>query len=267
MRRSGCSREWWSSCLGPRRNRVAAIRIARSGFRTTGGCLPSLQRSRRSLQRGEEGDEIPEFLPCLVGGELLRIGTDDAPETVGAVAGGLLGVPINSLKSHAIPVIICRRPWVRDRWTRSKSVGLKTGVRIEGKPTMRTLSASTARLRSVLKIGVALFLVLVGAILSSCVVRFDPLVPPPHEVVVQAGPPAAEVVVNEAPPEPVVETVTVAPYPGYVWVGGYWGWRGGAYVWVPGRWHQPPRVGAVWVGGYWSARAGGGHVWVSGRWR
>lgn len=133
---------------------------------------------------------------------------------------------------------------------------------------MRKSAKATPRLGSILKICLGLFMVLSGAALTSCVVRFDPLfAPPPHEVVVQAGPPPAEVVVNEAPPAPVAEVVTVAPAPGFVWVGGYWGWYGGRYTWVAGGWHQPPRTGAVWVGGYWSARPGGGHVWVGGRWR
>jgi hypothetical protein len=29
---------------------------------------------------------------------------------------------------------------------------------------------------------------------------------------------------------------------GRVWVAGYWHWDGVDYVWVPGRWEQPPRA-------------------------
>jgi hypothetical protein len=60
-------------------------------------------------------------------------------------------------------------------------------------------------------------------------------------------------VVVVAPPAPVVETIGVAPAPGYVWLGGYWDWVGGRHVWVPGRW-APPRPGYHWVP----------HGWVHG---
>ena len=75
-----------------------------------------------------------------------------------------------------------------------------------------------------------------------------------------------EEVVTEAPPAPVVETVTVAPGPGFVWIGGYWGWHRHHWVWVRGRWMRPPRAGVVWVGPHYVYR-GGVHVWVHGYWR
>jgi hypothetical protein len=110
-------------------------------------------------------------------------------------------------------------------------------------------------------------LALLPALLSlgACVVAYRP---PYHEaVIVEGGAPPEAMIVAEAPPPVPVEVVTVAPAPGLVWVGGYWGWYGGRYVWVSGGWHRPPRAGAVWVGGSWARRPGGGHVWVSGRWR
>jgi hypothetical protein len=73
------------------------------------------------------------------------------------------------------------------------------------------------------------------------------------------------VTVAQAPPQPVVETVVVAPGPGYVWVGGEWAWRGG-WVWVPGYWAWPPRPSAVWVGGYYY-HGPRGHYYVRGYWR
>jgi hypothetical protein len=51
-----------------------------------------------------------------------------------------------------------------------------------------------------------------------------------------------------APPPAQTEVVVAAPGPGYIWVGGYWGWGGHRHHWVPGRWiigrhghtyHQP----------------------------
>jgi len=69
------------------------------------------------------------------------------------------------------------------------------------------------------------------------------------------------------PPPPVrVEAYGRAPGPGYVWINGYWGWRGNAYAWVPGSWSRPPRARAVWVAPYWE-RAGGRYRFREGRWR
>ena len=53
------------------------------------------------------------------------------------------------------------------------------------------------------------------------------------------------------PPPARAEVYGVAPGPGFVWVTGYWGWRGGRYAWEPGRWARPPRPRSVWVPGYW----------------
>lgn len=77
--------------------------------------------------------------------------------------------------------------------------------------------------------------------------------------------PQTTTVVMEGPPSPPVETVVVAPGPGYEWVGGEWVWNGG-WVWVGGHWSWPPYPRAVWVGGYWGR---GPHGWYRrpGHWR
>lgn len=56
------------------------------------------------------------------------------------------------------------------------------------------------------------------------------------------------VVVTAAPPPLPVETVVLAPAPGYIWVGGEWVWNGG-WFWVGGHWEYPPRPHAVWIAG------------------
>lgn len=53
-----------------------------------------------------------------------------------------------------------------------------------------------------------------------------------------------------APPPPRVEIIGVAPYPGYVWIGGYWTWREHRHHWMPGRW-EAPRAGHHWKGHRW----------------
>ena len=72
-------------------------------------------------------------------------------------------------------------------------------------------------------------------------------------------------VITEAPPPPLVETVTLAPGPGYVWIGGDWVWNGG-WVWVAGHWGYPPYPHAVWVRGYWGRGPYGWHRYP-GHWR
>ncbi|MGV7207973.1 YXWGXW repeat-containing protein [Oxalobacteraceae bacterium A2-2] len=72
---------------------------------------------------------------------------------------------------------------------------------------------------------------------------------------------SAVIIVEKAPPAPREEAVP-APRRGYVWVPGYWDWRGHRHVWVKGTWvrerrgyvyHQPQ-----WVerNGHWEMRRG-----------
>jgi hypothetical protein len=68
------------------------------------------------------------------------------------------------------------------------------------------------------------------------------------------------------PPPPVAVVVPAAPGPGYVWIEGYWDWRGGSRCWVPGRWVLPPRPRAVWAPGHYAAGRRGS-VWRPGHWR
>jgi hypothetical protein len=88
-----------------------------------------------------------------------------------------------------------------------------------------------------------------------------PATPPP---LVSADVAEGTVVAAE-PPAPIVEYVPAAPYPDYVWIGGYWGWRAGWY-WVPGRYAHAPYRGAAWVSGGW-ARGASGWAFHGGRWR
>lgn len=71
--------------------------------------------------------------------------------------------------------------------------------------------------------------------------------------------------VAQPPPPPPMETVYVAPGPGYVWVGGEWAWHG-RWVWTGGRWVYPPRHGAVWVRTTWS-HGPRGYYRHHGHWR
>lgn len=51
------------------------------------------------------------------------------------------------------------------------------------------------------------------------------------------------------PPPPRREIIIQAPYPGAIWIPGYYVYDGrvASYVWVPGRWQAPPAPRQVWV--------------------
>ncbi len=74
---------------------------------------------------------------------------------------------------------------------------------------------------------------------------------------------AAELFLNIAPPAPRHEVVP-APRAGYIWVPGYWDYRGRHHVWVGGRWERD-RPGFVYYQPRWTQRDNG---WVMerGRW-
>jgi hypothetical protein len=74
---------------------------------------------------------------------------------------------------------------------------------------------------------------------------------------------AADIIVRVAPPAPRVEAVP-APRRGYVWVPGYWDWRGHRYAWTPGHWERERR-GYVYYSPRWVQR-GNGWVMERGRW-
>jgi len=95
---------------------------------------------------------------------------------------------------------------------------------------------------------------MVAALLSGCVVA--PVGP--------YRPYYGEQEVMVAPPAPQAEVVGVAPVPGYFWIGGYWGWRGGAHYWNPGHWERP-REGYRWAPHQWTPY---GHGWreAPGHW-
>ncbi|MEO8836900.1 MAG: hypothetical protein ABI364_09195 [Caldimonas sp.] len=72
---------------------------------------------------------------------------------------------------------------------------------------------------------------LCGSALSACVVA-------PARPGYAYGPGDA-VIVDAPPPATYVEPVPPLPYVGAIWIGGYWGWRGGRHEWVRGRYEAP----------------------------
>ena len=68
-----------------------------------------------------------------------------------------------------------------------------------------------------------------------------------------------------APPALPYYAAPAAPYPGYQWIPGYWGWGSYGYYWIPGYWTAPPVVGAYWTPGYWGY-LNGAYLWNPGYW-
>jgi hypothetical protein len=93
---------------------------------------------------------------------------------------------------------------------------------------------------------------------------------PAAPVVVAAPATPAPTVVTVVPATPAppanVEVAGVSPGSEYVWVPGFYDWRGGRYEWVPGTYIRTPRPAAVWVPGQWQPTTGG-YMWVPGHWQ
>jgi hypothetical protein len=80
------------------------------------------------------------------------------------------------------------------------------------------------------------------------------------------GPAGVEFIVRRPPPARV-EVRVAPPGPADVWIGGYYAWQRGDYVWIGGRWDRPPQpMYRRWAPGHW-VHARQGWYWVEGRWR
>jgi hypothetical protein len=77
-------------------------------------------------------------------------------------------------------------------------------------------------------------------------------IPVPAPVVV-APPP---VYLQPPMPAAIVETAPVYPTPGYIWVGGNWGWCDNHWVWTRGHWGAPA---------YWDRDAHWNHAYRADR--
>jgi hypothetical protein len=79
---------------------------------------------------------------------------------------------------------------------------------------------------------------------------------------------SARLVVSVPPPAPVDEVPPREPYPGAVWMSGYWDYRIdlGRHVWIAGHWAAPPREGVVYMPPTWRSDGRGRWYRVSGRW-
>jgi len=85
-------------------------------------------------------------------------------------------------------------------------------------------------------------------------------------VVTPVGPDAyVGTAVTLEPPPLRTEVIGVAPGPGYIWTGGYWGWAGARYQWTTGHWLRA-RPGYYWTRSHW-VRGAGGWRRAQGHWQ
>ena len=101
-----------------------------------------------------------------------------------------------------------------------------------------------------------------AAALAGCVVA-----PMPGAVYADPGgaPTQTTVYAPVAPPAPYYEVQPPLPYPGAIWIGGYWNWSGHRHVWVPGR-YERPRPGDHYAPHRWSRSPRGGWYLQGGGW-
>ena len=95
----------------------------------------------------------------------------------------------------------------------------------------------------------------------------EPVEPPPPAVTVVIDPAMEEpvpIAIEWAPPPMLVDVPPPLPFPGAVWIGGFWTWQGN-WVWEQGRWLAPP-PNYYYFGPYYENR-NGMVVFVPGHWR
>jgi hypothetical protein len=87
-------------------------------------------------------------------------------------------------------------------------------------------------------------------------------------VIVAAARPTTVVATVPEPPGSPAQMAAPGPSPGsdYIYVNGYYNWRGNGYEWVPGAWVKTPNPGSTWVPGAWQPTRGG-YMWVPGHWQ
>jgi outer membrane lipoprotein SlyB len=198
---------------------------------------------------------------AAIGGE--RHGGEDAliGAAVGAVAGGLIG---NSMDRQQQERLRQQAPQTYTRVDQGQPLSVADVKALAAAGVGDNVIISQIRnSRTVYHLSAADIIDLRNAGVSNQVIDF--MINTPGTYGTAPTPQASTMVVAQSPPPPPVETVVVAPGPGYVWIGGEWAWNGG-WIWVAGHWGYQPYPRAVWVRGYWYQ---GPHGWYrsAGHWR
>jgi hypothetical protein len=81
-----------------------------------------------------------------------------------------------------------------------------------------------------------------------------------------APPRVGVVYVARRPPVERVEVIPAAPGVGFVWLRGYWAYRGADFAWTSGRWERPIEGRREWVPHRWEHDRNGWYL-IEGHWR
>jgi len=188
------------------------------------------------------------------GGEGALIGA-----AVGAVAGGLIG---NSMDREQQERLRQQAPQTYARVDQGQPLSVADVKALARAGVSDDVIISQIRnTHTVYRLGAADIIALRDAGVNNRVIDYMINTPASSPVAV----PGSVTYVAQPPPPPPVETVVVAPAPGYVWISGEWAWNG-RWLWVGGHWGYPPHPRAVWVRTYWYQ---GPHGWcrAAGHWR
>jgi outer membrane lipoprotein SlyB len=164
---------------------------------------------------------------------------------IGALAGGLIG---NSIDEEQREQLRAQAPQTYQRVDQGQPLSVADVKALAAAHISDEVIISQIRnSRTVFRLSSADIIDLHNAGVNEKVIDF--MINTPSTQPSAATPPATTYVAQEPPP-PRVETVVIAPGPGYVWIGGEWVWRGG-WVWMGGHWGYPPYPGAIWVHSTW----------------
>jgi outer membrane lipoprotein SlyB len=173
------------------------------------------------------------------GGEGALIGA-----AVGAVAGGLIG---NSMDQQQQDRLRRQAPRTYERVDQGQPLSVADVKALAQAGVADNIIISQIRnSHTVYRLSAADIIDLRNAGVSNLVIDFMINTPAASG----AAPAAGTVYVAQPPPAPPVETVVIAPGPGFVWIAGEWTWNG-RWIWMAGHWGNPPQPRAVWVRGYW----------------
>jgi len=89
--------------------------------------------------------------------------------------------------------------------------------------------------------------------------------PDPSYVYQPPPPPGRAEIVEMPPPAPIEEVRPALPFPGAIWIPGFWDWNGNGHVWVAGRWSARP-PGYEWEDYRWKHRHDGKWEHKHGHW-
>ena len=187
-------------------------------------------------------------------GEGALIGT-----AVGAVTGGLIG---HSMDQEAQARLRQEAPQTYARLDQGQPISLADVKALAAAKVSDDVVISQIRnSRTVFHLSSADIIDLKNSGVSDKVVDF--MINTPTSIGGTAA--SSQTIVTVAPPPAPVETVLIAPGPGYVWIGGEWIWNG-RWIWVAGHWRVPPYPHSVWIHGSWTSGPRGYHR-EPGHWR